>query len=142
MGTRVAPCYANIVMGVLKKKTCSPLHHRVRHLCSTGGSLTMCLAFGFSEKRPCWLFLRMQTMLIRVSTYRFGTEVDFVDSTVLIRGDSISLDLYAKPTDTHQYLLPSSDHPPHVHKHLPYGLSICLRAIVSDDTRWSIIFLS
>ena len=47
-------------------------------------------------------------------TYRFGTEVDFMDSTLSIRGDSISSDLYTKPTDTHQYLLPSSDHPPHM----------------------------
>ena len=68
-------------------------------------------------------------------TYRFGTEVDFMDSSLSIRGDSISSDLYTKPTDTHQYLVPSSDHPPHVHKHLPYGLGIRLRAIVSDDTR-------
>ena len=32
----------------------------------------------------------------------------------------------------YQYLLPSSDHHPHVHKYLPYG---SLGAIVSDDTR-------
>ena len=58
-----------------------------------------------------------------------------MDSSLSIRGDSISSDLYTKPTDTHQYLLPSSDHPPHAHKHLPYGLGIRLRAVVADDTQ-------
>ena len=97
----------------------------------------MCLAFGFSERRPCWLFFAHANKAHPSInfTYRFGTEVDFMDSSLLIRGDSISSDLYTKPTDTHQYLLPSSDHPPHVHKHLPYGLGIRLRAIVSNDTR-------
>ena len=66
----------------------------------------MCLAFYFSERRPCWLFSSMQTRLIPINfTYQFGTDVDFIDSSLSIRGDSISSDLYTKPTDTHQYLL-------------------------------------
>ena len=108
------------------KRTCSLLHLRVRHLCFTNGLLTMCLAFGFSE-RSCWLFFAHPNKAHRRInfTYRVGTEVDFMDSSLSITGDSISSDLYTEPTDTHQYLLPSSDHPPHVHKHLSYGLGIC-----------------
>ena len=34
-------------------------------------------------------------------TYHFGAEVDFMDSTLSIRGDSISSDLNTKPTDTY-----------------------------------------
>ena len=67
MGTRMAPSYANIFMGVLEKNMLAtapqgktPLFYK--------RFMTMCLAFGFSERRPCWLFSRMQTRLIWVST--------------------------------------------------------------------------
>ena len=113
------------------KRTCSLLHLRVRHLCFTSGSLMMCLAIGFSERRPCSLFSRMQTRLIRVSTscsLLAQKWSSWIHQSLSIGGDSTSSDLYTKPTDTHQYLLPSSDYPPHVHKHLPYGLGIRLQS--------------
>ena len=68
-------------------------------------------------------------------TYTFGKMVDYLDATLGINGQSITSDLFTKPTDTHQYLLPSSDHPAHVHRHLPFGLGMRLRAIVSDDAK-------
>ena len=68
-------------------------------------------------------------------TCPLGISVNLLDTTVSLTKNGISTDLYTKPTDTHQYLLPSSNHPPHVHAHLPYGLAICLRAIVSDEVR-------
>ena len=61
--------------------------------------------------------------------------VDYLDATLRINGQSITSDLFMKPTDAHQYLLPSSDHPPHVHRHLQFGLGMRLRAILSDDTK-------
>ena len=65
-------------------------------------------------------------------TYAFGKSVPYLDTSISIGGQHISTDLFTKPTDTHQYLLPSSDHPPHVHRNLPYGLAIRIHAIVSD----------
>ena len=45
-----------------------------------------------------------------------------------------SCDLYTKPTDTHQYLLPTSCHPKHFCKNVPYSLALRLRRICSDRT--------
>ena len=67
-----------------------------------------------------------------VFTYVHGRSVPFLDVQATIRNDSIVMDLYTKPTNTHQYLLPASNHPPHVHNNLPYGLGLRLRAIVSE----------
>ena len=67
-----------------------------------------------------------------VFTYVHGRSVPFLDVQATIRNDLIVTDLYTKPTNTHQYLLPASNHPPHVHKNLPYGLGLRLRAIVSE----------
>ena len=38
--------------------------------------------------------------------------------TETINGSAITSDLFTKETDMHQYLLPTSDHQPHVHRHL------------------------
>ena len=64
---------------------------------------------------------------------RESRSADFLDMTARLVAGRISTDLYTKSTDTHQYLLPTSNHPPHIHRHLPYGLAIRLRGIVSDD---------
>ena len=62
--------------------------------------------------------------------------VTFLDTRLRIEDDgTISSELYSKPTDMHQYLLPMSNHPPHVHKHLPYGLALRTRQIVSREDR-------
>ena len=44
--------------------------------------------------------------------------------------DKVAVDLYIKPTDSHQYLLPTSCHPPHCSKNIPYSLAL---RISSDD---------
>ena len=52
------------------------------------------------------------------STIRFTAEVSndkhfFLDTTSHLVDDKVVVDLYTKPTDSHQYLLPTSCHPPH-----------------------------
>ena len=46
---------------------------------------------------------------------------------------SLVTDLHTKAIDTHQYLLQTSNHPPHVHRNLPFSLGLCLRVIVSEE---------
>ena len=65
-------------------------------------------------------------------TFSYGPAVSFRD-TVKIVNSSIITDLYTKATNTHQYLCPTSNHPPHVHRNLPYSLALRLRVIVSED---------
>jgi peptide-methionine (R)-S-oxide reductase len=56
----------------------------------------------------------------------------FVDMTVLIEKNKIKMDLYRKETDKVQYLLPSSCHPAHIFKSVPYSLALRLLQICSD----------
>ena len=57
----------------------------------------------------------------------------FLDSKSSLVGDTISVDLYTNPTDTHQYLLPTNCHPKHCCKNVPYSLAFRLRLICSDS---------
>ena len=57
-----------------------------------------------------------------------------MDARATIADSQIVTDLNEKPTNLHQYLLATSNHPPHtVCKNLPYGLGLRLRVIVSKQ---------
>ena len=70
-------------------------------------------------------------------TIRFTAEVSneehvFLGTKSRLVGNSIDVDLYTKPTDTHQYLLPSSCHPKHCSRNVPYSLALRIRRICSN----------
>ena len=56
----------------------------------------------------------------------------FLDTSTAIRGNKISVDLYKKPTDRCQYLLPSSCHPPHITENIPFSLAYRIVRICSE----------
>jgi hypothetical protein len=67
------------------------------------------------------------------STYDFQSRtVPFLDTSIKIERGTITSDLYRKPTHSAQYLLPSSTHPPHCTKNIPYSLAYRLLRICSD----------
>jgi hypothetical protein len=58
--------------------------------------------------------------------------VTFLDTTIRIKDEDIETDLYRKPTDRVQYLLPSSSHPNHIFTNVPYSLALRLVRICSS----------
>ena len=52
--------------------------------------------------------------------------------------DNIDVDLYTKPTDTHQYLLPSSCHPKHCSRNVPHSLALRIRRIHDHSEKSSL----
>ena len=137
MGTRMAPSYANLFMAVVEDKI----------LTTAPGGLTPEFYKRFIDDL-LMVWLHGEASLLRFLdhanslhpsiqfTMEYGQSVHFLDALLALeRNGRISSDLYVKPTDSHQYLLPSSNHPPHVHVHLPYGLALRIRQIVSSDER-------
>ena len=59
--------------------------------------------------------------------------VHFLDVQVLLGNNEISTDLYVKETDSHQYLHPSSCHPYHFVKSIPYIQALRLNRICSNN---------
>ena len=58
--------------------------------------------------------------------------IPFLDTRVSIEAGKFVTDLYRKPTDRCQYLLPSSCHPSHITKNIPYNLCNRLLRICSN----------
>jgi len=66
--------------------------------------------------------------------YDFQTKtVAFLDTRITIKNGKLTTDLYQKDTHSAQYLLPSSTHPPHCTKNIPYSLAYRLRRICSEE---------
>ena len=77
------------------------------------------------------------------STIRITAEVSndkhvFLDTQSRLDEDRICTDLYTKPTDTHQYLLPTSCHSKHCCKNIPYSLALRLGRICSDSNTFEL----
>jgi peptide-methionine (R)-S-oxide reductase len=58
----------------------------------------------------------------------------FLDMTVSIENTKITTDLFRKETDKIQYLFPSSCHPAHTFKSVPYSLALRLVRICGDKS--------
>jgi len=60
-------------------------------------------------------------------------ELHVLDLTLHLIGGFIQTDVYSKPTDSHLYLPPSSAHPKHVFKAIPYGIATRLQRNCSEQ---------
>jgi peptide-methionine (R)-S-oxide reductase len=138
MGTRAAPTYANIFMSkidILINKcgifnTINMIYFYKRFI----DDILMIWTGTFDQ------FLNFMDTINQLHpsikfTYNFNTEsksTTFLDTEIKIINNKISTDLYKKETDKIQYLLPTSCHPSHVCKNIPYSLALRLVRICSD----------
>ena len=119
MGTKMAPKYTNIFMHQLETKLMSQSLKKTLQLLCYIDNIWM-----------VWTH-RIDTLLEFIDnanclyptikfTYLFSAEiVNFLDTRVHLINNRIKTELYTKPTNTHQYLLPSSCHPCHIIKNMP-----------------------
>jgi hypothetical protein len=70
---------------------------------------------------------------IQFTSQHSTSEIPFLDVMVKMSGSQLQTDLYSKPTDKHTYLLPTSCHPRHCSRNIPYSLALRLRRICSDE---------
>ena len=89
----------------------------------------------------------LEDFLQRANSFRptinFTAEVSneehiFLDTKSCLVDGRIVVDLYTKPTDTHQYLIPLSCHPKHCSKNIPYSLALRLRRICTDSETFAL----
>ena len=72
-------------------------------------------------------------------------KINFLDITITNEhGGSVSTNLYCKPTDSHNYLLYSSEHPRHLLNGIPYSQFVRIKRLFSkpEDFRLNALMLS
>ena len=138
MGTKMAPAYANMFMGRLEKQLLMSVTMRPFSWLRFIDDIDMKWLHGRDN-----LDTFLQEANSFHSTIRFTAEVSndkhvFLDTKSRLDEDRKCTDLYTKPTDTHQYLLPTSCHPKHCCKNIPYSLALRLRRICSDSNTFEL----
>ena len=61
-----------------------------------------------------------------------GSQLVFLDTKVHLREGFLVPEINSKPTDSHEYLNPTSAHPPQVSRNNPYSVALELRRNCSD----------
>ena len=62
--------------------------------------------------------------------------VNFSELNIKLIDGKLKTDLFVKPTDTHQFLDPTSSHPYHCKKGIPYSQALRLNRICSDNANF------
>ena len=132
MGTRMAPSYANIFMGKLEKNLLDQAPHRPLSWFRFIDDVETKWADSREHFEEFLEFANTFHQSIKFTANISDSCNTFLDTKSTIENRSITIDLYSKPVDAHQYLLPSSSHPRHIIKNLPRGLAIRIKRICSN----------
>ena len=133
MGMGMAPSYANLCMSLEERLLPSALDQIVPAFYNRFINDVFCIWLHGEEMLIRFLEHANNSQPVITSIASYGPSVNFLDNRVMKVNSTIITDFYTKHTDTHQYLLPSSHHPPDIHRNLLYSLALRLRMIVSDD---------
>ena len=140
MGAPSAPTYANLCMAIVDiwLETCG-LDEQTMENCIIflKRFIDDFLIFWTGTEQQLRAFMdkinSMHDTLKFTCSYNLADRsTNFLDLKITLTDDGIQTDLYRKPTDRVQYLLPSSCHPAHTFKNIPYSLALRLVRIVSD----------
>ena len=145
MGTKLAPSFANIFMGWFEDHyvytyKLQPLVWK-RYI----DDVFMIWQHGDIELKEFLAYLNSQHKTIKFTEENSKSSINFLDVTVSLAHDGkLSTTLYCKPTDSHNYLLYSSEHPRHLLRGIPYSQFLRVRRICSDinDFRKNALMLS
>ena len=138
MGTRVAPTFACLFMGVIEHmmlsswKGTKPILYR-RYIDDI-----FLIWQGSEEELKKFIehLNKFHPFLKFKPSYNFGTKtVEFLDTVISIDKDNfIKTSLFVKPGKKCSYLKTSSCHPNHITENIPYSLALRLKRICSDNT--------
>ena len=138
MGTRAAPTFSNLYMAsidiLIQAVADSIAYGLIQFYCRFIDDI-FTLWTGTKEQFDEFMLKidQIHPNLAFTASHNFlEKSTNFLDLTVRIVNDTIVTDLYRKPTDRVQYLLPSSCHPLHTFKSIPYSLALRLVRICSQ----------
>ena len=138
MGTKMAPSFANLFMGNLEKEFLSRQNLKPQIWLRFIDDIFMIWPHGEDSLKIFVENINSFHPTIKFTADSSRVSVHFLDTTVTIENGSLKTDLFNKPTDKHNYLLPSSCHPPHCTKNIPYSQALRIKRICSSETDFEI----
>jgi len=134
MGTCAAPSVANLFMGslendLLNSATVKPVKGSWKRYID---DIHFLWTEGPESLQDFQIFMNSFHPTINFTFEVSQSHVPFLDTLTQIINNRIETTLYSKPTDKHSYLLPSSSHPPHTFKGIPYSQALRIRRICSQ----------
>ncbi len=140
MGTRMAPSGACLFMGRLEEERLSSASHKPLVWLRYIDDIFLIWTHGQEELDRFITLCNSRHATIKFTSEQSFESISLLDVMVNLSEGHLQTDLYAKPTDTRQYLEWSSCHPKHTKLSLPYGLAFRLRRICSTDEAF-LVFL-
>ena len=133
MGTKMALSYANLFMGVLDHQMLSSYKHKPLLYFRYIDDIFMIWTDGEDSLNDLLTQCNNQNKHIQLEQTISSTSKPFLDVSVTLERGKLTIDLYTKSTDKHQYLHRTSCHPKHTKTSLPYYLALHLRRICSSE---------
>ena len=137
MGTRVAPSLANIFMGKIEKKLLDSYPMRPTVWWRYIDDIFCLWTHGQDELTKFIHHLNTQHRTIKFTMENSHDRVNYLDTTVILKNNKLSVDLYTKPTDTHNYLHYTSCHPKHCTQSGPYSQYLRLKRNCTDHNDYT-----
>ena len=112
MGTKLAPSFANLFMGYLEDKFVYSYRLQPFIWKRFIDNIFFIWTYGQKELDKFVVYLNNYHDTIKFTVETSLIRINFLDITITHENDlSVSTNLYCKPTDRHNYLLYSSEHP-------------------------------
>ena len=133
MGTKMAPSYACLFMGILEQKILAQATDKPELWIRFIDDILVIWLHGQEKWDEFLEHLNSFHQSIKFVSSDSDKSVPFLDINLTIENGRIETDLYSKPTDCHQYLSWNSCHPHGTKKSIPYSQALRLRRICSKQ---------
>ena len=134
IGTKMAPPYAILFLAELEEAFLQTCEFKPKAWYRYIDDIFMIWTHGEDKLKEFLEKLNNFHKTIKFTWEWSADSVNFLDVKVSLKNGVFSTDLYVKPTDTHQFLHPSSCHPFHCKKAIPFSQALRLNRICSDDS--------
>ena len=122
MGTKMAPSYENLFMGVLEDRMINSYAYKPLVYLRYIDDIFMIWTEGEENLNGFLSHCNQINKDIQLEQVASKEKIPFLDVSVIYENGKLHTNLYIKPTDKHQYLYSHSYHPKHTKNSLPYCL--------------------
>lgn len=132
MGTRMAPCYANLFMASFESSLLEHCPKKPAFYVRYIDDIFLIWPHGLNELLEFKVIANSFHTKIKFTLDYSSLQIPFLDILIYLKGEQLCTTLYTKPTDSHSYLLYNSFHPPHIKRSIVYSQLLRIKRICSE----------